>query len=314
VIEELRELHGRFRFPHFMFCDDNFMGPGNKGRERALEFADAYRKAKLPMTFHIDCRAVDVHEEVMASLKAAGLRSVFIGIESVSDEDLLTYRKDLAAEANWSAVRILDRLGLERTLSMIMFNPATTASSIVSNTEFLEQAGYYPRNPMMILNVYEGTDHQRIFAKHLQGPFWDYRFEFERASIRTIYAESLAYCKDTLPLERELSLRADGHEARQEVYRLRLRFLQDMARRHELEPTAAIQAAWRQRLEDLRARVGAAAPVTASDGLFGRDRLFEKPEPVVGSGCVEADLGPADRGTFSPRTMGATPARPLPGA
>lgn len=240
-----------------MFVDDNFMGPGRKGRERAIEFAEAYRRSRLDMTFHIDLRAVDVHEEVIAALVAAGLTSIFIGIESVSDDDLKLYRKDLEADANWQAVEILKRHDLQRTLSMIMFNPSTTPASIVDNCRFLRQAEYFPRNPITILNVYEGTEHSRIYADRVTGPFWDYRFDFENPLTDVIHRATLEFCRESLPLERALSRHTTTTATeRQELYRMRLGALEDLALRADREPHDAILNRWRERLARFSSRFG----------------------------------------------------------
>ena len=177
TIEELKYLHKDFNVHHFMFVDDNFIGPGPKGREKAIEFAEAYRKSGLPMTFHIDCRAVNVTKEVFEALVAAGLKSVFIGIESVSHNDLVLYKKGLKVESNWEAVKTLKKYNLNYTLSMIMFNPLTDKKSILDNINFLLDARYYPRNPISILNFYEGTDANKSMKEFISGPFWDYRFK-----------------------------------------------------------------------------------------------------------------------------------------
>lgn len=291
VIEELRDLHGRYDLRHFMFVDDNFMGPGRSGRQRALEFAEAYGRSGLPMTFHIDLRAMDVYTDVIGALTEVGLRSVFVGIESVSDDDLLTYRKDLTADANHNAVRIIRAFGLQRTLSMIMFNPSTTTASIRSNCAFLRRAQYFPRNPISILNIYEGTEHARTFRDRMHGPFWDYRFEFERPEVARIYRAALDFCRDTLPLERELS-RRDGGAAleRNEIYVLRLGFLEDLAASVPDEPVADVRRRWDARLEELRERVDAAWAATAASSRFGAERIFVRRRPNPDAAAEEFDL------------------------
>jgi anaerobic magnesium-protoporphyrin IX monomethyl ester cyclase len=252
VVAELRSLHERFGIERFMFVDDNFIGPGKAGRDHAVAFAEAYGESGLPMTFHVDCRAVDVDERVIAALHAVGLRSVFVGVESVAADDLVAYRKGLRAERNWAAVEILNRYGLEYTLSMIMFNPATTPQSILDNVAFLRWARYYPRNPLSILNLYEGTDLLERYREHATGPFWNYRFEFADPRTRRIYAEALRFCKGSLALERRLSRGGDAaNHARALLYRLRLGHLQDAAAHLDEEPAAGRLARWDARVAAL---------------------------------------------------------------
>jgi anaerobic magnesium-protoporphyrin IX monomethyl ester cyclase len=275
VIEELERLHRDFKIDHFMFVDDNFVGPGDAGRARALDFAEAYRRSGLPMSFHIDCRAIDVHEPIIAALKEVGLRSIFVGIESVSMSDLVLYKKGLKAQANWNAARIIKQHGFDYTMSMIMFNPDTTERQILDNVAFLKQVEYYPRNPISILNLYEGTGLTASFQDVVHGPFWDYRFTFKRESIKVIYEESLRFCKDTLPFERELSLRDDGDlEGRRALHRIRLLFLEDLTRSLATETVDAVRQRWNARVAELRDDRSATWARSVAESRFGVERLY----------------------------------------
>jgi anaerobic magnesium-protoporphyrin IX monomethyl ester cyclase len=255
VIEELRYLHRDFGIRQFMFVDDNFMGSGEVGRRRALQFAEAYRASALPMTFHMDCRANDLSEEVLRELVQAGLRSVFLGVESVSADDLVLYRKDLRVEDNWRAVEMLKKSGVAYTLAMIMFNPLTTEEALLENCRFLREVEYYPRNPISILNLYEGTEITRFLESRLSGDFWDYRFEFTSDSIRRIYSESMRFCRDTLRLERELSRCEGASQSCQALYRVRLLFLEDITRHIGREPAEAIRSRWWSALSPLYGQI-----------------------------------------------------------
>ena len=283
VISELETLHEQFDLKHFLFIDDNFMGPGRRGRERAIEFARAYGRSGLPMTFHIDCRAMDLSREVIGELCEVGLNSIFVGIESVAAPDLVSYRKGLKVEKNWEAVRIIKSNNLAYTLSMIMFNPETDRESILENVDFLHWAEYYPRNPMAILNLYEGTDLCDRYRQYMSGPFWDYRFEFAQESTREIYQETMVFCRNTLPLERELSRRSDfGVEGRRELRRLRLLFLESITRDYGVRTFAEVHEEFHKRLEELAQTYNSAAPCEASKMQFGKDRLYMTGSPLDG--------------------------------
>src|SRR5262249_4425378 len=155
-------------------------------RQRVFEFADKYRASKLPMTFHIDCRASDVDDTAIKALVDVGLRTTFLGIESVSRRDLVDYRKGLKVECNWTAVDILRSHGVEFTLAMIMFNPKTDRESIIDNVHYLKTVRHYPRNPITMLNIYEGVDAANIYRDYIYGPFWDRKFHFAHAEIKDI--------------------------------------------------------------------------------------------------------------------------------
>jgi anaerobic magnesium-protoporphyrin IX monomethyl ester cyclase len=281
VIAELRYLHDEFRIDHFMFVDDNFVGPGPAGRQRALDFADAYEASGLPMTFHIDCRAVDVRKEIVARLQQVGLRSIFVGVESVATNDLILYRKGLKASANWEAAEFITKSGLDYTFSMIMFNPFTTPEDILANIDFLLTFRYFPRNPLMILNLYEGTDLNATFKDYIFGPFWDYRFRFRDARTAEIYNESMKFCRSSLALERRLSLEPGSGGRRRMVHRLRLLQLQDACRRFGAIPLAQITETWNEELRVLAEGLEGSAEVLAGASVNERRYLTKSPMDAV---------------------------------
>jgi hypothetical protein len=253
VIAELENLHATFCIRHFMFVDDNFMGPGEGGRQRAHQFAEEYRLSGLPMTFEMDCRAADIERDTIEDLQAAGLESVFIGIESVSEADLQLYRKGLTPSVNRHAIETVEEMGLNYTLSMIMFNAQTTRQAILDNVDFLKQIEFYPRNPMAILNLYEGTGLMESLKPYIFGPFWDYRFDFAHKEVKSIFECGAEFFKATIPLERELTRRVDqGTVERGLLYQMRLSYLEDVANASTQAQVSGIKRRWRQRLDRFR--------------------------------------------------------------
>lgn len=270
--------------------DDNFVGAGPLGRQRVFDFAAQYSASGLPMTFHIDCRANDVREDMIEALVKVGLTSVFMGIESVSHQDLIDYRKGLKVDNNWRAVEILRRQGVKFTLAMIMFNPRTTRESIIENVNFLKDVEYFPRNPISILNIYEGTDLKEIYKEYVYGPFWDYRFRFAHSDTTEIHHHILRFCKDTLPLERVLSLGGPhGAERRVELNRIRLDALGDLAEQFGKRPVEEILAPWHEAVDRLRSKTKVDAAVSAIGARFGKERLYIQSAP---SGFDTRDCSP----------------------
>jgi anaerobic magnesium-protoporphyrin IX monomethyl ester cyclase len=280
ILEELRGLHEQFGISHFNFVDDNFVGAGQAGRLRILEFAESYKKSGLPMTFHIDCRASDVNEEMIDALIDAGLTSIFLGIESVSRQDLIDYRKGLKVEANWNAVKILKSRNVPYTLAMIMFNPRTTASSIIDNVNFLKDVEYYPRNPISILNIYEGTDLYSIYRDFVSGPFWNYKFRFEHDLTAAIHKASMQFIKDSLPLERILSLSGPASATpRLKLNKIRLFALGALAEQMPGRSPDQILTPWRKAMDELRLGVASDVAQNARAARFGQERLYIQIEP-----------------------------------
>ncbi len=141
IIAELRELRSSEGVSYFYFADANFFGPGKKGQERAMRIARLLSTEVSGVQFGLECRANDVHVETMKALRQAGLRDVFLGVESGCDRTLLRMRKHIDAAANARAIKILNDLGIRVSLGFIMFDPDSTLEEVRESFDFLRNNG-----------------------------------------------------------------------------------------------------------------------------------------------------------------------------
>ena len=74
------------------------------------EFLSEISKRNMNISFDIDCRVNDVNEELFLKLKKAGLRGVFLGIESFSQRVLDTLNKNITVQENIDAILQLRNL------------------------------------------------------------------------------------------------------------------------------------------------------------------------------------------------------------
>ncbi len=139
IFQEIQELYTDHGIRYIYFADANFFGPGRQGQHRALQLADFIIKNKLDITFGLECRANDVKTESLPRLVQAGLREVFLGMESGSQRVLDRFKKKLTTEANERAVKLLRRYDIEPSLGFIMFHPDAHLSDIRENFEFLKR-------------------------------------------------------------------------------------------------------------------------------------------------------------------------------
>ena len=133
VVEELAYVNREFGVTDFDFVDDNFMGPGRFGRQRALAIAEAILKKNLRITFTIACRATDVDVEVLRLLKRAGLRRVFLGVESGNQAVLDRFKKNVIVEQNRRAVEVIKELGLLLEVGFIAFEPDSSLEEVTDS-------------------------------------------------------------------------------------------------------------------------------------------------------------------------------------
>jgi len=155
ILHEMRIIQRRYgKDLTFSFVDDQFIGPGKKGYNQAVEFANLLLKSGGDFAFEITCRADTVERDLFALLKKAGLHGVYIGIDSGSPKGLEHFRKDLSMEDNLRAIKILNALKIPVDLGFIMFEPLMSLNDLQHNIDFLRKVSFSGVfiNPAAILN------------------------------------------------------------------------------------------------------------------------------------------------------------------
>ncbi len=141
VVEEIRQLVQDHDVHQFIFVDDNFIGAGERGRQRAAEIAEQMIRAGLDVEFFLSCRVDAVEEELFALLKRAGLTTVGLGVESGNQRQLDTYGKGATVEDNRQAIQKLRKLGIVPGIGFIMADPYFTPEEMLENLRFLKEVG-----------------------------------------------------------------------------------------------------------------------------------------------------------------------------
>lgn len=139
IVAEIEELQKRFNCHQFKFIDDQFIGPGRKGQAEIRRFAEILIDRGLDISFHIMTRVNDVDESLFSMLKAAGLKSVFIGIESAQQRGLDVYNKSTTLAQNQRALDILERLGITTIISFILIDPYSKTDDLIQNLDYLNE-------------------------------------------------------------------------------------------------------------------------------------------------------------------------------
>jgi radical SAM superfamily enzyme YgiQ (UPF0313 family) len=131
------------------FYDATFIPPDKVSKKWAREIAEGLIERGIRIPFRAYVRAdsfTDKDVELIGLLKQAGLRSVFVGFDSGSDELQEAYDKGASVEQNMKTVRMLKRFGIYGVANgFIMFGPYSTLDTLRSNVDFLvasDQAHY----------------------------------------------------------------------------------------------------------------------------------------------------------------------------
>lgn len=153
VVKEIQGLVEMVGAKKFMFVDDNFIGPGRKGRRRAQEIAHLLAETGIGVRFHFECRANDVDEALFYELKQSGLYHVFLGIESGSPAELKYMRKGVTVDQNRKAMEVLGGLKIQTSIGYITFTPNSTLETVEESLGFLMSYG-----SNMVTNTHIGQE------------------------------------------------------------------------------------------------------------------------------------------------------------
>jgi hypothetical protein len=195
VYAEVQELLPLLSAKYLYFVDANFFGPGESGQKRAEAIAECL-EGEAGLSFGLECRANDLRERSLARMARAGLRDVFLGIESGSPCCLARIHKRTTVEQNRDAVALLRRHGIEPHIGFIMFEPDSAMTDVRSNFSFLQSHNLLGRLTASVDLLYHqavalmGTrlyarlrDEGRLHA-HPEGPYHgSYRFRDEKVQI-----------------------------------------------------------------------------------------------------------------------------------
>lgn len=192
VVDEMEMLKKEYDCNEIVFFDDNFMGVGEVGRQRAIRITKEICRRKLDIQFSFATRLDNVDYETFSLLKNAGLKHVFIGVESAVQRILNIYGKGIKVNQINVALNILKKVGISIEIGFIMFNPFIEFEEIVENLKFLQKI----RKDIMIttlnleLEVYKGQKIESILrTKGLLGEYKDYfyRYSFVDPKVEKVY-------------------------------------------------------------------------------------------------------------------------------
>lgn len=142
VLAEIQDLTGRHHIRHLTITDDLFLSKNPESRERAADFASRLIAARLDLTFMIDLRVDSLDREVLALLRTAGLRRVFVGVETSSPDQLAAYNKRYTRAAERrdyirSQLAMTRELGIDVVPGIITYHAETTKPELTDALELI---------------------------------------------------------------------------------------------------------------------------------------------------------------------------------
>lgn len=209
TVDEIAKVQKDYGFENFRFVDEDFFGRCSQGRERAESIAREIAKRNLKVNLEIYCRADEVDQDILTIMKEAGLKSVYLSIDAVSESDIAIYSKGTTREQMAAALKCVLDSGLEFGYSFIFWHPYRKVGELKEAFDLLDEAaGGDPRRYARILKgmqtgiisdlvVLSGSPLEARIRKDglLKGNYMEYSYGFVDPFAAAAYALVKCYKK-----------------------------------------------------------------------------------------------------------------------
>jgi radical SAM superfamily enzyme YgiQ (UPF0313 family) len=135
VVEQMRELAGRYHIHHFDLIHDMF----TVDRARVESFCRELLDSGAEFAWNCSARTDRVDPELLELMYAAGCRGVFYGIETGSEGLQRRVRKKLDLPTALARVRTTSDLGMRAVASLIVGFPGETEADLRDTVDFFVQ-------------------------------------------------------------------------------------------------------------------------------------------------------------------------------
>ena len=190
VFEEMRREYVERGVRLFVFHDDNFFVPAvakNVERYRLLrELLDGAGMRDIGLV--IKCRPNDVDPELFRQLKAMGMIRAYVGIETNSDEGVVSLNRRITPEDNRRALTVFRALDIYYSYNVLIFDPEATLDGVRRNLDFMEEFGDVPFN-FCRAEVYAGTPLKEILEHQgrLKGDYFAWGYEMREPRVEVLF-------------------------------------------------------------------------------------------------------------------------------
>ncbi len=188
IVAEMKQEYESRGVHLFVFHDDNFFVPSKKQNIDRYEEMKRLLEAEgmVDIGLVIKCRPNDVNIGLFELLKSMGLIRAYVGIESNSEEGIVSLNRRITSEDNERALQVLSDLEIYHSFNILIFDPEATIDGIEKNLEFLERHADVPFN-FCRAEVYAGTPLKSSLQEQgrLGGDYfaWSYRMRDPRIEL-----------------------------------------------------------------------------------------------------------------------------------
>jgi anaerobic magnesium-protoporphyrin IX monomethyl ester cyclase len=140
VLADIDDIYYNRKTRWIFVADDNLV----LDTERVITICDAIiarRYRKLNLIVQADCITMSKNEEMVRKMALAGIKSIFLGIENVSQKNLAMAHKGNIVDASRKAMELCHKYGIMVVGGLIFGFPDDDETAIIENYQFLKSIG-----------------------------------------------------------------------------------------------------------------------------------------------------------------------------
>ncbi len=183
MVDEMEWLLERYpRTQSFFFDDDTF----NLGRGRLIQFADEMDRRGLHIPWGANARADHWDRELLERLKATGLFTLRIGIESGDPRVMKMMKKDLDLEEARQMLHMSDEVGIQNHIMFFIGLPGENRESVENTIRFIKSVPCHSVQ-FSVATPFPGTEFYDYVKErgYLETDEWSKYSGFDHVVVRT---------------------------------------------------------------------------------------------------------------------------------
>jgi radical SAM superfamily enzyme YgiQ (UPF0313 family) len=135
VVDEINHLATNYGTKGIYFLGDNF----TINKKRTTELCELIKESKIDIEWVCDTRADMISRDLLSTMKEAGLRTIWFGVESGSPRILEKINKGITLEQTVQAFKLCREVGLQIACSFILGIPGETADDMEATFKFAKK-------------------------------------------------------------------------------------------------------------------------------------------------------------------------------
>ncbi len=165
IVDEMVECKRKYGVDHFVFVDSTL----TIAKKHMLDLCAEIRRRRVKVTWEGWTRANLVDEDLLRTMKDAGLVRISFGIESGDPEILKIIKKQVSHNHIRAAYKLVKKLGIEATCSVMIGHPGETRKSVEATINLIRSIPEIRYSPLSISTPYPGTELYEMAKRGMHG-------------------------------------------------------------------------------------------------------------------------------------------------